>query len=261
MKSWSALIPVAVLGGLLYVASPASATMLFQDDFQGQTVGGHAHNGVPQVGEGYYFLGMPHYGTFLDGTTNPPGGGAGEKFLGGLQGSGWYGHQNLVINPADEIAATNKVVQIKLDAYVGSTTPTNWGLNIATFATGDGGGYDGRAFDLNLKTDGVVSIWDGATSNDVPGGTFHTDTWIPVEIVADYGNGTFQGTVDGVSFSGTFLAEAGNNTFRYIALDEGGYSPVFVDNVSVQIVPEPTTVMMLATGLVGLLCHARRKRG
>jgi len=217
---------------------PSHARIIFQDNFQDQTVGGQAHNGVPQVGEGYYYLGMPHYGKFFDSTTNPPGGAGGEKFLGGLEGSNWYGHQNLVITAADEIAATNKVVEINLDAYIASTATTHWGLNIATFATGDGTAYSGRAFDVNLKTDGVVSIWDGATSNDVPGGTFRTDTWIPVQIVADYGNGTYEGTVDGFSFSGTFLAESGNNTLRYIALDEGGYSAVFVDNVSASIISD-----------------------
>jgi len=219
------------------VASTAGAKVVFQDDFQGQTVGGHAHDGIPQVGEAYYYLGMPHYGTFYDGTTNPPGGGAGERFLGGRTDIAWYGHQNLVITPENETLATNNVVEIKLDAWVGSTS-THWGLNLSTFATVDGGSYRGRAFDLNLKTDGVVSIWDGATSNDVPGGTFRTDTWIPVEIVADYGNGTLQGTVDGFSFSSVFLSaqsEPGNNTLRYFCLDEGGYSPVFVDNVLITI--------------------------
>lgn len=258
MRMFSSLLSIAVFGGLACLATPVHATIIFQDDYQGYTVGDAVHNLVPPIGEGYYWAGASHYGYIDDNTTNPPGGAAGVQFVGGLPASAGYGQQNAVITAADEIAATNQVVQFKLDAYVVGNGVQNYGLDLSTFASG--GAYVGRAWDINMQTNGTISIYDDNGYNNVPGASFRTDTWVPVEVVADYGAGTFQATVDGFSFGGNFSTDPGNNTFRRISISEAGYSPAFIDNVSVQIVPEPTIVTLFVTGLVGLVCGIRRKR-
>ncbi len=257
MRPLSTLVSAVVLGALACLASPASAGVIFQDNFQGHNVGDAVHNLVPPIGEGYYWSGADHYGYIYDDTTNPPGGAVGDKFVGGLLGLNGYGRQNAVITAANETAATNQVVQFNLDAYVVGTATQAYALDLSTFTSG--GVYDGRAWNVLLNTNGTLSIYDGAFS-DVPGGSFHTDTWVPVEVVADYGAGTFQATVDGFTFGGNFATAAGNNTFRRVSIGESGNTPVFIDNLTVEIVPEPTAASMLVLGLVGMVCGARRKQ-
>ncbi len=225
--------------GAPFVGSGPSAKIIFQDDFQDHVVGENVHNKVPPIGEGYFWPGANHYGFIDNNTTNPPGGAAGDKFVGGLSGLNGYGQQNAVITAADEVAATNQVVQFNLDAYVVGTATQAYALDLSTFTSG--GAYDGRAWNILLNTNGTFSIYDGAFSN-VPGGSFRTDTWVPVEVIADYGEGTFQATVDGFTFSGNFSTSAGNNTFRRISIGEIGNSPAFIDNLSAQI---------LSVGLAG----------
>lgn len=233
MNRFLVIAAVAAISGLLCGASTADAKVVFRDDFQAYTVGDVVHNLLPPIGEGYYWLGANHYGYINDNTTTPPGGAAGEKFVGGLPSLAGYGQQNAVITAADELAATNQVVHFNLDAYVVGTTAQNYGLDLSTLASG--GVYVGRAWDINLQTNGTISIYDDSGYNNVPGGSFRTDTWVPVEVIADYAAGTFQATVDGFTFGGNFSTDPDNNTFRRVSIGEGGYSPAFIDNLLVTI--------------------------
>lgn len=233
MKQFSILLSLVVLGGLVCLVSSACATVVFQDDYQGYTVGDAVHNLIPPVGEGYYWLGANHYGFIDDNTTNPPGGAIGEQFVGGLPSLNGYGQQNAVITAADELAATDQVVHFNLDAYVVSTATQQTGLDLSTFASG--GVYEGRAWDIDLQTDGTISIYDDNGYNTVPGSSYRTDTWVPVEVIADYAARTFQATVDGFTFGGNFSTNDENNTFRRISISEIGNAPSFFDNLLVTI--------------------------
>ena len=49
-------------------------------------------------------------------------------------------------------------------------------------------------------------------------------------------------------------------TLTFMAAIKGGDNDSFLDSVSVTVIPEPGTLALLATGLIGLLCYAWRKR-
>jgi hypothetical protein len=229
----SYLLLIVAIGGVMCLASSSFALVVFRDDLQSHNTGDAMHNLVPPVGEGYYWLGANHYGFVNDNTTTPPGGASGEKFIGGLANLAGYGQQNLVITEAAELSATNQVVQFNLDAYVVGSATQSYGLDLSTFASG--GVYAGRAWDINLQTNGTLAIYDDSGYNNVPGGTFRTDTWVQVEVIADYAARTFQATVDGFTFGGNFSTDEANSTFRRVSVNEAGNTPAFIDNVTVKI--------------------------
>lgn len=269
MRLFSTLVLVLLLDTLMCFSSPAYATTIFQDDFEGQTVGNTLASCTPPLDVGASYSGIhPSTGNILDGTTNPPGGGASgsAKFVGGTRTSTSDITESMCISSADQTAATGKVVKFNLDAYVVGSTSAGFALDISAFSsTNPAQWWLGRSWNIFLGTTGTLAYYDaiggydGGYHNVV--GSFRTDTWVPVEVVANYGTLTFQATVDGTNFGGNFAPDAGNNSFNSFAVGRDVLNvSSFIDNVSIQIIPEPSTITLLTTALIGLFCYAWRKR-
>jgi hypothetical protein len=253
MRSLSTLMFVFVIGALACFASPAFATVLFQDSFEGQVVGNPLSGCTPPVGASYSGSG---YGLIADAVAAPgPGATNSGKFVGGIN----VGNEDwLNLSAASQAATAGQVVTFNFDAYVTGDQTNAFGLDVATFTSH---GYAGGAWNIILARNGSLRYYDGDYQTAV--GTFATDTWVPVHVVADYTAKTFQATVGATTFGGNFQPSTGNGQLStmYISSDQSR-ADVYYDNVSVTVgaVPEPSSLVLVAVGLVGLLAYAWRKR-
>jgi len=227
MKALSTLA-VLVAGTLLGGSAPASAGIIFEDNFESQPVGTALSALTPPIGGGSYAGST--YGKIM------------AAGLGGNTGNYVGPTRNpsatvdwLNISAANQTAITNQVVTFSLDAYVMSGT-TATGFGITTFTSQ---GYAGGGFNITLGVNGDVTYYDGSYHTI---GTFATDQWNHVTVVADYGTQTFKITVGNViGQGGNFPTAAGNNTFSglYLGNDSGPYIEeqyVYYDNVCLVLI-------------------------
>ncbi|MBU4272136.1 MAG: PEP-CTERM sorting domain-containing protein [Planctomycetes bacterium] len=257
MRPFSTLTIALVLISLVCFSSPASATIIFQDSFEGQTVGAAVSTLTPPIGLSY----TGSAGTVRDTSTVPPGGGGGgsSKFVAGSTAGGDW----MFTKPADRTATAGQVITTELDAYYVSSTETT--CNTFTTFPGDGTTWGTSAWQIGVSPTGVLKKYEGGADwvNVAGAPTIHTDQWIHVKVVGDYTAKTFTATVDGFTFSGVFSTGASaGNTYGKLYVSSPNYTSMFYDNVAVYtgVIPEPSTLVLLASGLVGLLCYAWRKR-
>lgn len=260
MRSFSTLVLVLVAGSLLCFSSPAGATTIFQDDFESHTgrtvtVGNQLSSLVPLIGESYTTTlanesGVP--AVIADVTTAP---GPGETNSGNFIDLKTMSYNWANISTLNQSAIQGKVVEFKYDAYVESGTDLQAGLDFGTHM----GQWYGSAWNIILSSNGDVLYYDTTYHN---AGTFTTNSWVPVRVVADYGTKTFDATVGALSFSGDFQTSSGNDTFAGMILcrDSGCGTSLYVDNLAITLVPEPGSLVMLVVGAFGLLAYAWRRR-
>lgn len=261
MRLLANLLFVFVIGALLCFSATANAEIIFQDDFEGHTAGVALSTVTPPIGKSYWESVSGSVGNILNETTIPPGG-TSNQFVGGAAGITEVMH----ITTADRAASTDGLVQFDFDLYVRGNSSGYFAFEVATF-TSDAYWYTGRGWNLRFGVDGNLAWYGqqgGVDGSYFAGGndSFRRDTWVPVQVVADYSAGTFEATVDGYSFSGNFASDAGNNAFGNLATWRNipGAGESYIDNVTIRIIPEPSSLVTLFAGLIGLLCYAWRKR-
>jgi hypothetical protein len=241
------------------LASPASAqvTVIFQDNYEADGLDTVLASNSPQVGLSY------------DGSVYGRVGDDASVFgLGSSNTTKFVGPQVGVINSqdfwnisaADQAAITGQKVTIDFDAYVGSAVSAIV-FDVTSQDPGGGGPANfGPGFDIELYSTGVLRYWSSASVEETVPGTFATDTWIPVHIVADFAAHTFDATVGAVSVTGaTFYTATNPNFFERLQVSGGG-GEGYYDNVSITYagVPEPSTLLLMATSVLGLV-YLRRK--
>ena len=172
----------------------------------------------------------------------------------------------MFISSANQIAATGKMVKFSLDAFVVSSATATFAADIGAMKATTKW-WDGPSWNILLGQKGTLTYYDGVGGYAVNGdygyhdvGTFGTDKWVSFEVVADYSTHTFDATVDGFSWSGNFRSGNADNFGLFFAACNREVSSYFIDNVSVQIIPEPSAIIMLVTGMIGLICCGWRKR-
>jgi hypothetical protein len=215
-------------------------TVVFQDNFEGRTASDPLSAALPQVGAAYTS------GTARDITTSPPGSvpaGGGAIFAESVASDQWWS-----LNDAS--VTVGKVSRFDFDVFVVNGASFE-GVDLITFTDTS---YNGRGVDIFFHANGDVSYYDGAAHPVT--GTFTRNVWQHVTVNADYSLQTFTASIGSLSFSGTMSS---TNGYGYIDLYG---SPRYYDNVLVRVdpVPEPSTMALLVTGVVGLLAYAWRKR-
>lgn len=206
---------------------------------------------------------------YSTGFENPP------FTLGALNGqNGWstFGNANVIVqnsivksgSQAIEIdAGTNQsgplhhdspgagvVVSIQADIYLASSSnETAWQFGVYN-------GFGG----INILTNGELQILTPAFP--VTGPLVSRDVWNNYRIDYNEVTGQFNVFLNGAAvatnepmFSGFSYSFATLNSFGYT----GANDRAFMDNFSVSTVPEPSSLMLLCSGLVGLAGVIRRK--
>jgi hypothetical protein len=253
MRSLATFVFVLVCGALMCFNSPAFATVLFQDDFEGQAVGALLQSCTPPVGGGSYAAGIAaNQLVIADAAMAPiPGVGNAGKFLcpNGPSSDGFA-----VLSAAAQTASTGQVVTYSMNMYVPSGSGTFGGIG----SYGSASGWGLNIFDIYPFTDGVVKYYNnGDTTLQIAAGTFATDTWIPVQIVADFQHGTYAANVGGVTLSDVLNSSAVSGSRFYLSASTDG---IAFDNLSITTVPEPSALLLMTAGLLGVLAYVWQKR-
>lgn len=239
--------------GLLALSGITSAAVLFSDDFEGPYAeGDNTALHTPDVGLQWS---ASSNSRLRDGSGGfPAPSGSGGTFYSSLNDR-IIGQLN-----AGEIAlSTNAIVYTQFDFYVASDT--GHGLNYITFAPWPG--YRGP--DFLLRPDGTFAYYTNASNTYTtdPNFDFTADTWHTASLVVNYGTGAASLKV-GAETANFTVADPSSTTVRevYFINYNDHQNVVGVDNIILSTtppVPEPTMVTMFVTGLVGLICFARRK--
>jgi choice-of-anchor C domain-containing protein len=181
---------------------------------------------------------------------------------------------NVIANPSFEIGTDPGSFTT---VFAGNTNITNWTVNSGSvdyigsyWQAADGN----RSVDMDGNSAGVMSqVINGLSlsssyyvifsmaGNPDGGPTIKT---LQVDIGPYSGQFTFDTTgydknnMGWVNKSFSFTPTASTQTLTFTSLDAGYYGAA-IDNVRM-VAPLPGTVMLLGTGLAGLVVHARRKR-
>ncbi len=174
---------------------------------------------------------------------NPPVGSySGADLSGTPTGADGANVVELMFNSAGGVAGFTQTTSAIL------TAGTTYTLTLALGNRGDAGWQDGRTWNskIALATADMAAgtYLDSLTfaAADLPWGSFTDKT---LTFTVDAGNAHI-----GQAVTIVFGLEA----------PAGKYSASCFDNVRLSAVPEPATLSLLASGLIGLLCYAWRKR-
>ncbi len=233
-------------------ASVAQAAVLFSDDFNRD---GSLSGSTPTVVNATYYPGGLTWQNAADTatTTTSSGGlaqitGAGGGYNAFLAFTPESGKQYLMTVVADQI--TDNMV-IGLGNQIDSTfaNPVDWwdadikpSVLVRIGANNDWGTNTAAGWTLN-----------GFSYTDVG---YNTVSWL-----LDTNPATWTATL---SVNGTEIGTVNvpDNDVTAVGFGRAGNSPTFnVDSISLQIIPEPTSGLMLIAGAAGLCLHRRRIRG
>ena len=235
---------------LWIVASPASAA-LFMDNFESDTVGADPVIGAGDTGGSWVLNeGLAGHvdvvtGQYLQLTRR--GDAVGTAYFADANATGW-----------NVASTTNKVVTFSTKLQAASDSADSMLLVFSsTGIAAPPAALD--MFDIYFAPTGIIHFYDragGSWSNPTFGYTL--GAWHDVSVTLDTTARTFQLQVD----SNTDIVRSwtgASHQLGTVTLAAGGPGAEgLFDNVG--LVPEPTSLALLATGLLGLLAYAWRKR-
>lgn len=222
-----ASIVSAVFGDEKAPSAESGCTVIFQDDFEGHAAGAKLSALKPPVG-GLYEGEETSAIAVLSASGAPATAAQGGKMFPKSTANIDY----LVLSEKNSTAVKAQTIRFAFDIYIAGGN--SGGADIQTFCNAIPN--ETRGFNLLLGSDGTIKYY---THGWKPvAGKFKTDSWIPVEVVADYGRHIFKATVGKVAFGGKFDTRIDH--FNRFLMGRTGSPVFFYDNVKIEIAPALT---------------------
>jgi hypothetical protein len=259
MRCYNLFLLLLVVGVIALVAAPTlSSTVLFQDDFESGTAGSAPTGGAP--GNWQVWLADGHFSVVNDAAPGPASG-ANYLYLGRGNTSGWVEGDAFFANQA----ANGTTVRLDFDI---NSLSTNWPLTFygAEQDHPNSSTLWKEVYQIVLNPNGVVADWtQGGAAVPLAGMQWKNNQWQHCEVDYTIGSGKFDITYDGVTKTGLAIAPGGHDinciVFAPGVGAAGDIGLQYFDNVTVTIgVPEPSSIALLVSALVGLVAYAWRKR-
>jgi hypothetical protein len=257
------LVALFVGTSLLFVSAPAFASTLFSDDFESQlsantdTAGGPGW-GVdcqPQGGSpgSWSVVQTDSYRECFVSSYATPGAAHGSKYL---VASRWANTQMSATANFAEQATVGDRIHYEANIWPNTNAGSSVGLYSAD-AAGNG------LFNLSNDGAGGVQYWDGSAAHTISGVSHLTGQYQKWQI--DYTIGDTTGILKVGSTSGTFGLQAGyTGKTANLDFNQAADRPnIYIDDVLVSNlgpVPEPSTIALLISAMIGLVAYAWRKR-
>jgi hypothetical protein len=172
-----------------------------------------------------------------------------------------YGLRNKFAVQVDAVSLTDRC-QISFGSVNDTLAPAN-GLSLIFYATGHG--PDGGKGQFGLYAAGAGLIMSGLSS-----GLPDTRSWhnlgakfdLDGKTIDVYTDEVLRGHIDLTTYAGgAFLGNLNASSNAFVSIGGGGDDRIWFDNFQVGApVPEPTTTSLLASGLLGLVAYAWRRR-
>ena len=255
---WCGIVFGVVL--VLSAAVPVSADVVFSDNFEAQTSyvpsSTDADPGASPVGDGWTVDEVTEaYVQVHDNTSTSFDTPYGSKYLRLYRaGSG-----NCIAYGDFTLGAPAPQLSLAFDFYRDTNGAINFGFYDgatqvnALLMNNDSFGESGRAGNLQGGS------WVRVTALD---GSVLAGQWIHAEMVVDFVTDTYSMTIGTQTATGLPLLGDFSTASRVRFVAGGGWEdPRYgIDNVVVTAIPEPGALAILASGLLGLICYAWRRR-
>jgi len=246
------------LAAAVFSATPAVADMILYSDGFSRT--GALNGTAPETDAGQY--GASAGATWISSGTSPSVAWTtdGSKAVGDIYSAGGTARTaaNLPFSPqTGHVYTLSATVQC-----TAATNASNW-MEVALSTNADLAALssDQYAFALFVYSSGNNQSFLGSgTGGEVDIGSDKGSIQWALVLDTNPTHWTVTWKVNGVTERGP-VAWSSNPTLNYISFYNSGGTTCTVDNFLVSVdVPEPSTLALLAAGLVGLLCYAWRKR-
>jgi hypothetical protein len=275
MNARICLMGVAVLA-LICLAGSAQATTLVSDNFEGYTdVATTWNDGLnhqpggawvisENIPEGVQVMANPATGAF----TTP----YGNQYMHMTRvqiNNGEICEADVALSAGQQSMIANKDFHWEQKIYSG-TVQGGGNIELSGY-NGPGASYTNPLWNFDIFPNGV-SYYDGANVNPLPtlSAAFLYNAWNSVAVDANLATQKWSATVNGVTV-GNLPFQTAASTLQDLKINVWGFNigggvrtppEIGVDNVlmSTTATPEPSTIAMILTGLVGLLAYAWRRR-